>query len=187
MAIAQKVKGGYMMKKWFKCFVTSAFIVMMAIVPLGSATVYAQTVTEGRDTGLSFGKYEVDRVEFFNDFDVGGDVGSQTFFVYTDTTPFGTDTATGGEVKTLRYTESMAVTVGSAVKGSTTIDWIIEGRFGTSSQYASIASGTLSVATTVDVLTNITSNPEAIRVGLKSVTAGTDTVDVYGLFRRLKP
>lgn len=168
------------MKRWL-----NSLVVSVALVLIG-ATVHGQTLTTGRDTGLSFGKFEVDRVEFFDEFDLGGDTGNQAFFVYTDTGAFGTDTATGGEIKTLKYTESIAITVGARIKGSTTIDWIIEGRFGTDSQYASIASGTLSAATTVDVLTNITSNPEAIRVGLKAVTAGTDSVDVYGLFRRLK-
>lgn len=164
------------------------FIAISLIVIAFYSFADGQTLTTGRDTGLSFGKFEVDRVEFFNNFDLGGDTAGQAFFVYTDTaSSFGTDTANGGEVNTLKYTESIAITVGATTKGSTTIDWIIEGRFGTASQYAEIASGTLSAATTIDVLTNITSNPEAIRVGLKAVTPGTDSVDVYGLFRRLKP
>lgn len=163
------------------------FIVIGLIVIAYCSFADAQTLTTGRDTGLSFGKFEVDRVEFFNNFNVGDDTGGQAFFVYTgDATPFGTDTANGGEVKTLKYTEAIAITIGVPTLGSTSIDWIVEGRFGTDSQYASIASGNISSATTIDVLTNVTSNPEAIRIGLKANTPGTDVVDVYGLLRSLK-
>jgi len=160
----------------------------MAIVLVGVST-YGQTLTGSRGNHeLSFGKYEVDRVVFFESFDLGGDVGTGGFFVYTSTAPFATSTGAGGEVKTMRYTESMAVQINVPTLGSASIDWQVEGRFGTDSQYALIGTGTISAAnvTTGGVLVNITSNPEALRVGLKPNTPGTDEVDVYALLRRLK-
>lgn len=170
------------MKKWLKCFVAC-----MAFVLIGVSSTYSQTVTEGRDTGLSFGKFEVDRVEFFDNFNAGGTLGVGSGFSYTDTTPHGTDTATGGEVKTMRYTENMAVAIIVPILGSTQIDYRVEGRFGTASQWVSIGTNTISTASAVGELVNITSNPEAIRVGIRARgTAGVDEVDVYALLRRLK-
>jgi len=161
-------------------------VVSVALVLIG-VSAYSQTLTTGRTTNLNFGKYEVDRVEFFDDFDLGGSIGSQTFYVYNETAgTFGTDTVTGGEVKTIRYTEAMAVTIAVPTLGSSSVDWRIEGRFGTASQYALIASGTISAATTIDEVVPIAENPEAIRVGLRASSIGGDQVDVYGLFRRKK-
>ena len=169
------------MNRWL-----NRLVVTVALVLIG-ATVYGQTITGSRTTDLAFGKFDTDRVEFFRVFDLGTNIGSQTFFVYNDTAgTFGTDTATGGEVPVHRYTESMAVSIGAPIKGSTTIDWQIEGRFGTATEYSLIASGTIDTATTINEVIPIAENPESIRVGLKSVTEGIDSVNVYGLFRRLK-
>ncbi len=167
-----------------KCF--NGLVVLLALVFV-VASAYGQTISTGRDLGLSFGNSEVDRVEFFDNFDLGGSIGAQTFFVYTETSPsFGTDTSTGGEIKALRYTEAIGIQINVTTLGSTSIDWQVEGRFGTATQYGLIGSGTISAANTVGEFINVTANPESIRVGLHPNTPGTDKVDVYGLFRRLK-
>ncbi len=177
------VKGGFIMKRWFKWFLTSAFIAIMTV------NAEAQTVTKGRDLGLDIGSMKAQRVEFFSDFDIGTQVGthSAAFFVYNEVAnDFGTLTATGGEVKCLAE-GSFSKTIGIAVSTmkSSSIDWQVEGRFGTASQYAILDSGNIAATTTTDIAVRIEHDIEAIRVGLKPLTSvdSGGNIDVYGLFR----
>lgn len=175
--------------KWFKWFLTSAFVLII------TSTVNAQTVTLGRDLDLDIGSMKAHRVEFFSDFNLGNEVGTNSpgFFVYNEVAnDFGTLTATGGEFKCLAEGSfSKVIGIDVILLGSSSIDYRVEGRFGTSSQYAEIASGNISSAdaTATDTLTigtvvRVEHDLEAIRVGLKPLSSvGTDEVDVYGLFR----
>lgn len=159
--------------KWMKGFMGFAFAVF-----LSGAVANAQTVTDLGD----FSIFKTQRIKFYEDFDVGGAMGDQTFYIYNETaSSYGTDTVTGGEVPALRATEALAVGIRIATLGSTSIDVRIEGRFGTSSQFTEIYTINYTAVNTIDEVINIVERVEAIRVGLKANTAGTDKVDVYAL------
>jgi hypothetical protein len=91
--------------------------------------------------------------------------------------------ANDGQFSVEKYS-NISIQIGIPTLGSTSIDVRIEGQVKSSDRWATVWSKNYASATTIDELVVVTENLEYLRVGLKVNTNGTDSVNVYGGFRR---
>lgn len=163
------------MKKWFKFFLTSVFVLMMG------ATVFAaddSAITVNKSWDLEYGKYSVKEFVFFSGIDPGG-----TWTVYND--DHGSST-TDGQVAVRNMDLDKTIQIHVQVLGSTNIYYTIEGNFGTDSSWAMLFDDTITAAHSVgsDTVIPIAEWCDNIRVGLKSGgSSGVDEVYVTGSMR----
>lgn len=164
------------MSKWVKLISATACALLLSASVAMAADDSDLTVTE-----LTFRGSITKDVTWFNSYDLGGSIGTQTFYIYND--QVGSSTA-DGLVEARNYTRSRTVQISVPVLGSTSIDVRIEGRAGTDTAWGEIVTKNFAAATTIDHIVNGVEYTEEYRVGVRANgTAGTDQITITGILR----
>jgi hypothetical protein len=165
------------MSKWVKLISATACALLLSASVSMAADDSDLTVSE-----LKFRNSITKDIVWFDSYDLGGSVGTNTY-VYNDAT--GTNSAnTDGLVEARNYTEQKSVQISVPTLGSTSIDARVESRAGTDTAWGEIVTVNFASATTIDHIVNVVEYCEEIRVGVRSNgTAGTDSVTITGILR----
>ncbi len=168
------------MTKWVKRFSMAACALLL------STSIWAADDSDITVTSSQWRNGIGKDIVWFSGYDLGGQVGSQTYYVYNDQAGSST---TDGVVESRNYSEDMTIQTRVTTLGSGTIDVRWEGRAGTGTAWGLINEKNFTVATSIDHLMTAPAGTntrylEEIRVGIRANTStGTDSVTITGIIR----